>query len=124
MTKCFCSVPNAVPNVICFGKTHEMATGDRQQARGNGHCIKQQAISNRQKTIDTDPTHGQEEEEEKKGKTEQHEKQEVEGRWPRRKGKKKKRTRRREAGLMGRRRKPALRTDHGQKKVRGLGYGE
>ena len=60
---CICSVPNTIPNVIFLRQTHQMATGDRQQAIGNVHCIRQQAISNRQKTIDTDPTHGQEEEE-------------------------------------------------------------
>ena len=79
----FCSVPGSIPNVIFFGQTHQMATGDRQQAIGNVHCIRQQAISNRQKTIDTDPTHGQEEEEMKNWtKQKQHGKQEVEGRWP------------------------------------------
>ena len=42
---CICSVPNTIPNVIFLGQTHQMATGDRQQAIGNVHCIRQQAIS-------------------------------------------------------------------------------
>ena len=53
---CICSVPNTIPNVLFFGQTHQMATCDRQQAIGNVHCIRQQAIiSKRQRTIDNRP---------------------------------------------------------------------